>query len=155
VAERFAEDEWTLVDPSSPSFGQAAASAGELLEETGAFAAGDYQVLNVFDTGGERWPKVNESLDFLAFFHEPHYVVVEVGALEQLRTEPGRAPTTREVDDSRQRQYVYMIRNLGARRQPATVLFIGATLIFLALCWLLHRRERILTTNRSAVPART
>ena len=31
----------------------------------------------------------------------------------------------------------------------------GAGLIFLALCWLLHRRERVLATNRSAVPATT
>jgi hypothetical protein len=155
VAERFTEDEWTTLDPSSPAFGQAAASAGEFLEETGAFAAGDYQVLSVFDTGGERYPKINESLDFLAFFHTPHYVVVEVGALEQLRTEPGRAPTTRQVDDERQRQYVYMIRNLGARRQPAAVTTIGSGIVFLTLCWLLHRREETVRRNRSTavVPA--
>ena len=37
-----------------------------------------------------------------------------------------------------------MVRDLGARRQPAFVLAIGAGLIFLTLCWLLHRRERVL-----------
>lgn len=155
VADRFAEEGWEKLDPSAPSFGQAAASAGTFLEETGAFAAGDYEVLNVFDRGGERWPKINESLDFLAFFHEPHYVVVEVGALEQLREEPGRAPPTRAVDEERQRQYVYMIRNLGARRQPAAVTTIGSSIVFLALCWLLHRRDEIVRRNRSTavVPA--
>ena len=30
-----------------------------------------------------------------------------------------------EIDNERQRQYVYMVRDLGARRQPATVLTIG------------------------------
>ena len=47
------------------------------------------------------------------------------------------------IDETRQHQYVYMVRDLGARRQPAAVLTVGAGLIFLALCWLLHRRERV------------
>jgi hypothetical protein len=36
------------------------------------------------------------------------------------------------------------------------VLMFGAGIIFLTLCWLLHRRERTLLANRSelAVPAR-
>ena len=46
------------------------------------------------------------------------------------RTEPGRAPAPAEIDETRQHQYVYMIRDLGARRQPAFVLTIGAGLIF-------------------------
>ena len=45
-----------------------------------------------------------------------------------------------------------MVRNLGTRRQPAFVLMFGAGLIFAILCWLLHRRERTLVTNRSAPP---
>ena len=57
--------------------------------------------------------------DLLAFFHKPHYVVVEVAALVPTRTEAGRAPPPPEIDETRQRQYVYMIRDLGARRQPA------------------------------------
>ena len=99
----------------------------------------------------ERFPTIG-SFDLLAFWHKPHYVVVEVAALEQTRTEPGRAPAAAVIDDTRQRQYVYMIRNLGTRRQPAFVLTIGAGLIFFTLCWLLHRRERVLTTNRSTAP---
>ena len=45
---------------------------------------------------------------------------------------------------TQQRQYVYMVRDLGARRQPAMVLTIGGGAIFLALCYLLHRREKFL-----------
>ncbi|MDG2040432.1 MAG: hypothetical protein P8J30_08125, partial [Ilumatobacter sp.] len=44
-------------------------------------------------------------------------------------------------------QYVYMIRDLGARRQPAVVLTIGGGAIFLALCYMLHRRDRQLDAN--------
>ena len=62
------------------------------LEESGAFAAGQFTPVAVYDTGGERWPMINESLDFFAFRHDPHFVVVEVAPLVETRTEPGRAP---------------------------------------------------------------
>ncbi len=117
------------------------------LEEEGAFAAGEFQILEVFDMGGDRYPKVNESLDFFAFFHEPHYVLAEAAPIEQVRTEPGRAPVPPTIDDDAQRQYVYMVRDAGARRQPAMVLAIGGGAIFFALCFLLHRRERFLREN--------
>ena len=96
----------------------------------------------MFDIGGERYPMIGD-FDLFAFFHKPHYAVVEVAPLVPVRTEPGRAPPPATVDDTRQRQYVYMIRDLGARRQPAFVLTIGAGLIFLTGCWLLHRRDRL------------
>ncbi len=147
VSAQFVEEEWIILDPSSPAFGQAQASASAFLEEEGVFAAGQYEITEIFDTGGERYPKINDSLDFLAFFHTPHYVVAEASTLEQVRTEPGRAPVVLEVDESQPRQYVYMVRDLGARRQPAVVLTLGGGMIFLALCYLLHRRERILREN--------
>jgi len=158
VEEQFSADGWTQLGEADPAFGQAGATAGELLEETGAFAAGEFQVVNVFDIGGERYPKLGDALDLFAFFHKPHYAVVEVAAIESTRQEPGRAPPTPVIDETRQRQYVYMIRDPGARRQPAAVLTVGAGIIFGALCWLLHRRERFLRANISAasrVPATT
>jgi hypothetical protein len=151
ITQQFVDEGWVQLSEEDPSFGQAASAAGVFLEETGAFAAGEYQAVRVFDTGGDRFPMIG-SFDLLAFWHRPHHVVVEVAALVPTREEPGRAPAASEIDESRQRQYVYMVRNLGARRQPAFVLAIGAGIIFAALCWLLHRRERILTTNRSAAP---
>ena len=152
VEEQFVEEGWVLLDPASPAFGQAQAAASVFLEEEGAFSAGEFQVTNVYDTGGERWPLLfgREELDFLAFFHSPHYVVAEAAPLEPVRTEPGRAPASPQIDETRQSQYVYMIRDLGARRQPAVVLTLGGGAIFLALCYLLHRRERILEENLSA-----
>lgn len=149
VAAEFAAEGWELLSEDAPAFGQAAAAAGEFLEETGTFAAGEYQAERVFDTGGERYPMIG-NFDLFAFFHKPHYVVVEVAALVPTRTEAGRAPPAPTIDETRQRQYVYMIRDLGARRQPAAVLTLGSGLIFLAGCWLLHRRERVLADNRSA-----
>lgn len=147
VRDTFLDQGWIVLDPGSPAFGQAQASASELLVEEGAFAAGQFQVVEVFDTGGERYPKINDTFDFLAFWHTPHYVVAEAVPLVPVRVEPGRAPSRPVVDENRQREYVYMIRDLGARRQPPAVLTIGAGAIFLALCYLLHRRDRVLKEN--------
>lgn len=152
VADQFFDEGYIRIDPANPSFGQAQAAATEFLEEEEAFAGGQFVVTDVFDIGGERYPLIagREELDFFAFRHEPHYVVVEAAALEQVRDEPGRAPASANIDDTRNRQYVYMVRDLGAKRQPAAVLTIGGGAIFLALCYLLHRRERFLRENLSS-----
>ena len=77
-------------------------------------------------------------------------MVVEARPLVEVRAEPGRAPATPEINESEQAQYVYMVRDLGARRQPATVLTIGGAAIFLALCYLLNRRDRFRRENLEA-----
>ena len=92
------------------------------------------------------------SFDLFAVRHAPHYVVVEVAPIEQTRDESGRAAPTSQIDESQQRQYVYMVRDLGARRQPAFVLTIGATIIFSTLCWLLHRRDARVRANIASPP---
>jgi hypothetical protein len=156
VGDELIAEGFIVLDPASPAFGQASAEASVLLEEEGAFAAGEYTITDIYDIGGDRYPRIkagavpgltDDSLDFFAFFHEPHHVLVEAAPFVQVRTEPGRAPVTPTIDETRQRQYVYMVRDLGARRQPAVVLTIGGGAIFLALCWLLHRRDRQLDEN--------
>jgi hypothetical protein len=151
VQAQLSEEGWRRIEESEPAFGQAASSAGVFLEETGAFeTAGDFVVTSVFEQGGERWPKINDSLDQLAFFHDPLYALVEVAPVEPLRDEPGRAPTPAQVDETVDRQYVYMIRNLGARRQPAAAISIGSGIVFLGMCALLHRRDRLVAENLKA-----
>jgi hypothetical protein len=154
VAAQFENEGWELLDASSPEYGQAFAAAQTFIEETGAFEAGQYVATAVYDIGGERYPKIGDSLDFLAFFHAARYVAVEVAPIEPTRTEPGRAPASAIIDESRPRQYVYMVRDLGARRQPALVLTLGGGIIFVTLCWLLHRRDATVRRNLTApVPA--
>jgi hypothetical protein len=151
VGEILLDEGYITLDPASPAFGQAQATASVFIEEEEAFAAGEYAITDIYDIGGERYPKIagRDELDFFAFWHKPHYVVVEAAPYVQVRTEEGRAPVSPTIDDNRQRQYVYMVRDLGARRQPAVVLTIGGGAIFFALCYLLHRRERILQENLS------
>ncbi len=158
VDAQFVKDGWKKLESSVPSYQQAGAAAGTLLEEAGALAAGEFQVINVFDKGGQRSPQpFGSRFDFVAFFHKPHYSVVEVAPLVKQRDEPGRAPAKPEIDTSRPHQYVYMIRDLGAKRKPAGFITVGSLAVFLMLCYLLHTRDRRVVANRSAraIPAQT
>lgn len=141
---------WTKLDEADPRRGQAIASADDILQnQAQEFAAGEYTSVAVYDRGGERSPKIGESLDFIAFFHKPRYALVEVAPLVPQRTEPGRAPAKPVIDETQPHRYLLMVRDLGSRRQPAAFITIGSTLIFAVLCWLLHRRDRFVRQNVS------
>lgn len=141
---------WLLLQESDPRRGQAVASSDEIIQkEAEEFAIGEYVSVAVYDKGGERWPKINESLDFVAFFHEPHYSIVEVAPIVPQRTEPGRAPARPVVDETQPHRYVYMLRDLGTKRQPSVFITLGSTLIFLLLCRLMHLRDLKLRQNLS------
>lgn len=144
---------WALVDSSAPEFGQAQASAEVFLAEEGAYEAGEYAVTAVYEVDPpdeSAWPKFgpNGEFDQIAFFHKPYYTLVEVAPYDAVLTEPGRAPVAPEIDEAQPRTYVYMIRDLGSLREPAAYITIGSTITFLALCWLLHRRDRFVADNQ-------
>jgi len=152
VEAQMLDQGWTEVDPSAPEFGQAQASAEIFLEEEDALEAGSYAVTAVYEVdppAESAFPKFGENGEFdqLAFFHEPYYTLVEVAPYAEVLTEPGRAPIAPEIDAERQRQYVYMVRDLGSLREPAGYITIGSTIVFLMLCWLLHRRDRFVAQN--------
>jgi hypothetical protein len=143
---------WSQVEQAAPEFGQATASAGVFLEEEGALSPGEFAVTAVYEIDPpdeSAYPKLgpNGEFDQIAFFHKPYYTLVEVAPYVPLRDEPGRAPTAPEIDTERQRQYVYMIRDLGSLREPAAYITLGSTIVFLAMCFLLHRRDRIVAEN--------
>jgi hypothetical protein len=157
VQEQFVAEGWKQLDPSAAAFGQTSSQAEIYLLESGAFEAGGFRVVNVFDYGGERYPRYADGkVDFLAFWHKPRYVVVEVAPVLTQRVEPGRAPPVAVIDESRPHQYVYMIRDQGAKRQPAGFITIGSLIVFLITVWLLHSRDRRVAINRGqlALPAK-
>lgn len=160
VAAQLLNSGWTKVDPSAPEFGQAQSQAAVFLEEEGAFSVGDYAVTAVFEIDPPHesaFPKLgpNGEFDQIAFFHKPYHTLVEVAPFVELREEPGRAPTPPQIDDTQQRQYVFMVRDLGSLREPAAYICIGSTIAFLSLCLILHRRDRFVTRNleRKAIAA--
>lgn len=151
-------DGWTRLPEDDQGRGQAVAAADEIIQnQAELYSAGEYQAVDVYTRGGERWPKIGDEVDFLAFFHTPHYAVVEIAPVIPQRVEPGRAPARPVIDESQPHQYVVMLRDLGTKRQPAAFITIGSTIIFLVCCWMLHRRDRILTRHVSGdlVPARS
>lgn len=148
VSNTLVEDGWTLLDDADPARGKAVAASDEILQiEAEEFAAGEYVSVAVYDKGGERYPKIGESLDFFAFKHKPHYSIVEVAPVLPQRAEPGRAPARVQIDTTKPHRYVVMIRDLGAKRRPGFLIGIGSGLIFFLLVWLLHRRETLLRQN--------
>ena len=150
VSDVLVDNGWTVLGESDPRRGQAIASADEIIQiEAEEFALGEYQAVAVYDKGGERWPKIGESLDFVAFKHEPRYALVEIAPLVEQRAEPGRAPARAQIDTTKPHRYVMMIRDLGAKRRPAVLIALGSGLIFFLLAWLLHRRETWLRQNLS------
>ena len=149
---------WRQLGETDASYGQSASAGGVVIEEDGTLKAGQYQVVAVFDKGGDRYPKIGESIDFVAFIHKPHWIVVEVAPLRPQRTEPGRAPARAELDASQPHRYVYMIRDLGNKRVPAAIIAFGSALVFFACCYLLHIRDKRVLVNRAgglAVPAKS
>jgi len=148
VSDQLVSEGWNLLGESDPQRGQAVASADEIIQiEAKEFVAGEYASVAVFDKGGARYPKLGDSIDFLAFKHTPRYAIVEVAPLVVQRAEPGRAPARAEIDVTQPHRYVVMIRDLGARRKPAFLIGFGSGLIFFLLCWILHRREALLRKN--------
>jgi len=148
VKKQLEAEEWVRLDDADPRRGQAAASADDIIQNKAKeFAAGEYVTLSVYDRGGERSPKINDSLDFLAFRHAPRYALVELAPLLPQRAEPARAPAKPVIDSSQPHRYLLMIRDLGSKRQPAIFITLGSSLIFAILCWLLHRRDRFVLAN--------
>lgn len=156
VRDEFVSEGWKKLDTSAAAYGQTSSQAEVYLLESGAFDAGQFRVVNVFDYGGQRYPRFADGkIDFIAFWHKPRHAVVEVAPVIIQRAEPGRAPPTPVIDETRPHTYVYMIRDQGARREPAGFITGGSLMMFLITVWLLHSRDRRVTANRSqlALPA--
>ncbi|MEI7546694.1 MAG: hypothetical protein WCK21_01355 [Actinomycetota bacterium] len=142
---------WKKLDSAKPAYQQAGSAGSVMLEESKAYAAGEFVVVNVFEKGGERSPTFwHKRIDFLAFFHKPHYALVEIAPLVPQRAEPGRAPARAVIDTTRPHEFVYMIRDLGDKRVPAAQICILSLIVFLLLCWLLHSRDKRVAENRAA-----
>jgi len=149
-AEQHSVNGWAMLAEDDPERGQAVAASDDILQnQAQTFKAGEYITVAVFDKGGSRFPMIG-SFDLFAFFHRPHYALVQVQPVVKQNTEPGKAPPTPVADTSQPPRFVLMERDLGNRRRPAAFIFIGSTIVFLTLCWVLHRREKLVAANRSA-----
>jgi len=159
-------DGWIRLAEDTPGRGQAVAAAEDVvLNRAKTFKAGEYIATAVYDKGGGRGPMFTVpavpsrlfgaderwDVDYIAFFHDPHHVLVELQPVVKVPTEAGKAPPKPVADESQPPQYVLMVRDRGTRRQPAMFITIGSALILFLCCMALHRRDQLSVTNRKAV----
>lgn len=151
-AQTLAADGWRKLPDDDPKRALAISGADEIIQkEAGIFKASEYKAIAVYDKGGKRYPLIagKKELDFVAFWHKPHYALVEVGVVKPVYAEPGRAPRQPVIDESIQHVYVEMVRDLGNRRKNSALIGIGSAMIFAVLCWMLHARDRTVAANRA------
>lgn len=143
-------DGWFRLAEDDPGRAQAIAAADAILVEEEYFAAGEYQALDVFDYGGDRWPVITIGewdIDVLAFFHDDHFALVEVKPVVPQITEPGKAPPRPIVDENQPSVFVLMERDPGTHRRPSALLTIGSGIIFALALVMLHRRDKQVDEN--------
>ena len=161
---------WTRLKDDDGGRGQAIAAADEIIQiESKVQKAGEYDPVAVYDFGGgQRYPKFtwsnvsifgrkfgNWDFDYVAFFHKPHYVLVQVQPVIKQATEPGKAPPKVIRNADAPAYFVLMERDLGNRRRPAFLITLGSTILFALFAITLHKREEHLVVNRTELPAAT
>jgi hypothetical protein len=170
LSEEHADElnEWTLLPASDASRGEAQTALDAVLTEGAVPGLEDPNsrvYTYTFETGGKPQRDSDSVVDrvtnrvanTLRLTHPPHYAIVQMQpATPQGEPAPGEPTPTPEPDDDAQTVSAVLVRDLGQRRLPATLIFTGSGLIFGLLCVMLHQRDRRVAEHRSApVPATT
>lgn len=161
-------NEWTILPASDASRGEAQTALDAVLTEgavPGLEDANSRVYTYTFETGGKPQRDSDSVVDrvtnrignTLRLTHPPHYAIVQMQpAVDQGEPAPGEPTPTPEPDEDAQTVSAVLVRDLGERRLPATLIFTGSGLIFGLLCVMLHQRDRRVAEHRSApVPATT
>ena len=151
---------WTLL--STAEAGEAQASALAFLTESPdiTFEVGDFKVLDAYTIGGKRglpddpdrldriWTQIRTAVQVT---HPTRYGIVQVrhATEESLTLTPGQPPPRLEPDPDRPVISVIMIRDLGNKRLKPALVAIGSFAIFVALCLMMHERDKALMATRA------
>lgn len=160
-------DGWRLLAASDAARGEAQTTVDALLAEglVPGMEDPDSRVFTyTFETGGKPQRESDSVIDrvtnritnTLRLTHPPHYAIVQFQPATLEEAEPGQPPNTPEIVEDSQTVSAVLVRDIGQRRLPATLIFTGSGLIFGLLCVMLHQRDRRVAEHRSApVPATT
>ncbi len=146
---------WTLL--STAQAGEAQASAIAILLESGDFSfstQNEFKLLDAYSIGGKRglpsepsrWDRIETQIrTALTLQHPTRYGIVQLQAVlpESIDNLPGQAPKRPIADPDEPVVSVVMIRNLGNLRLVPALVALGSLLIFLALCYMLHERDKV------------
>lgn len=160
-------NEWALLSAGDASRGEAQTAVDAVLAE-GAVPGLEDSTTRVFtytfETGGKPQRDSDSNIDritnrignTLRLTHPPHYAIVQFHPATVEEAAPGAPPNTPEIVEGSQTISAVLVRDIGERRLPATLIFTGSGLIFGLLCVMLHQRDRRVAEHRSApVPATT
>ena len=163
VSEEHAEDldGWELLAASDASRGEAQTAVDAVLAEgivPGLEESTSRVFTYTFETGGKPQRDSDSVIDrvsnrignTLRLTHPPHYAVVQLQPATVEEAPPGEPPNQPEIVEDSQTVSVVLIRDIGERRLPATLIFLGSGLIFGLLCVMLHQRDRRVAEHRSA-----
>lgn len=146
---------WELL--STAQAGEAQASAIAMLLASGDFSfstQSEFKVLDAFTIGGKsglpsepsRWDRIETQIrTALTLQHPTRYGIVQMQAVtpESIDNLPGQAPKRPIADPAEPVVSVVMIRDLGNLRLVPALVTLGSLLIFLALCYMLHERDKV------------
>jgi len=146
---------WELL--STAQAGEAQASAIAMLLDSGDFpfsTQNEFKILDAFTIGGKRglpsdpsrWDRIETQIrTALTLKHPTRYGIVQMQAVlpESIDNLPGQAPKRPIADPNEPVVSVVMIRDLGNLRLVPALVTLGSLLIFLALCYMLHERDKV------------
>ena len=103
----------------------------------------DYLPVAALEKGGETYGPFG-ILNFrpLNLWHKPHYLIIQVQAVEEQVAVPGAAPPRPRVDPNATPVAVVMVRDLGSLRLNPAVFTIASGLLFGLLVYQLHTRDK-------------
>lgn len=117
----------------------------------------DYTQVAGYRTGGDNYfipggLVVVNSGPIPGWLHEPHYAVVQV---KPVLEEPaiGGAPPLPSPDPDAETTSVILVRDLGAKRQPAIVMTAAMLILFGVICYVLHQRDKEIMRLREGTEA--
>ncbi|MCB1002672.1 MAG: hypothetical protein KDB35_00650 [Acidimicrobiales bacterium] len=150
--------EWEELPESDPDRAEAQATVDAALTsgDTARFeATTDYVSIDGWAIGGK--PKLEDRsalgrvwytiTDAARITHPTHYAIVQVQPAIETQAIPGQAPPTPTADPSEPVISVIMVRDLGEKRLPAAIVTVSSLILFLVLCYMLHRRDKLLNEH--------
>jgi hypothetical protein len=153
--------DWRLL--STAEMGEAQASAIAIVLGSAEYdfdSQNEFKILNGYASGGKdglpddpsRWDRISTQItSALTIKHPTGYAMIQVQAVteESLDNLPGTAPKRPVVDADEPVVSVVMIRDLGNLRQLPAMVTLGSLFIFLAFCYMMHERDKVVMARRA------
>jgi hypothetical protein len=110
-------------------------------------SASDYTYVDGFEKNANSGClfAINRHKVYVPGARQPHYAI--------LRAQPllaGGDPNNPKPDTSKPVTYVIMVRDLGSVRQPQIMIAVWSGVLFLTICYVLHRREKEIWAREDA-----